>query len=275
MKMEPISALVSADVYQNVLESLNQPIPWEKLRNQTVLLTGAGSSLSDDMALALLTENDLHGTGIRVLALTQSGGKPQYSGLLNRPDFALVEQEKGADIQTGHKADFVLHMEDECPAEQGPVDALTDRVKSTIQALEYARRNESKGLLLVSGAGVYGAVHSGVSCLTEETVGYLDHTSSENAAAVGKRTSETLCASYASRYGMHIQIARLGKACPPAAADTIGALLLILLRGEDGAAYNIADPKASVERSASIFAATPEVLSVKRLEKLGWTPRKA
>lgn len=275
MKIEPISALVSADVYQTVLESLNQPIPWEKLRNQTVLLTGAGSSLSDDMALALLTENDLHGTGIRVLALTQSGGKPRYSGILNRPDFELVEQENGADIQTGHKADFVLHMEGECPAEQGPVDALTDGVKSTIWALEYARRNESKGLLLVSSAGVYGAVHSGVSCLREETVGYLDHTSSENGSAVGKRMAETLCASYGARYGMHIQIARLSEACAPAVADTVSALLLILLRGEAGAVYNLANPNARVERPASIFAAAPEVLEVKRLEELGWTPRKA
>lgn len=269
MKTEPISALVSADVYQAVLEGLNQPIPWKKLRNQTVLLTQACSPLSYHMALALLAENDLQGTGIHVLALHDSGetSPQQYSGLLNRPDFELVEQTEGS-------ADFVIHMDRECPAEQGPVNALTDGVERTLRALEYARRSDSKGMLLVSSAKVYGAVHSGETCLEEDTVGYLDHTASENGYAVGKRVSETLCVSYARRYGMQIPIARLSEDCAPAVTDTVSALLLILLRGEGGAAYNIADSEIEVQQPESIFAATPELLSVKRLEGLGWTGRK-
>lgn len=280
-----ISDLVSNNVYQDVLSILDQPIPWTTLKDKTVFLTGAGGFISYYMVLAMLASNDLNHTGIHVIGLVRNYEKAsrKYGKVLEREDFTLVTQDVCQDIVIEEKSDFVIHAASQASAwhfENDPVGTINANVEGSIKVLEYARRCGSQSVLFISSLKTYGTVHDGSTCLKEENVGYLDHTSYKNCYAVGKRVAETICASYHKQYGIPVKIARPSYIYGPASldddrvwaqfianivrrqdillksngaayrsfcyvTDTVSAIFMILLLGKDMFPYNIANPDSN------------------------------
>lgn len=277
---------VSEQVYQDIKVVMDADIPWDKLKDQSVLITGAGGFISYYLVLAMLAQNDEKNLGIKVLGLVRSmeRAKAKYKSLLEREDIRFYEQDVCEDFAIEERADYVIHAASQASAwhfENDPVGTINANLIGTVKALEYAKSSGSKASLLVSSLKVYGQVHDGSKTLKEDTVGYLDHTSYKNCYAQGKRAAETLAASYCKQYGMHVKIARPSYIYGPArldddrvwaqfianvvkgesillksngaayrsfcyVADTAAALLLILLKGEDAVPYNIADDRSNV-----------------------------
>lgn len=281
MKYSPVCDLVSSHIYEDVLSILDQPIPWEKLKNKTVFLTGAGGFISYYMVLTMLAVNDRDNMGIRIIGLVRNHEKAakKYGAILERDDFSLVTQDVCQDITIEEKADFVIHAASQASAwhfENDPVGTISANVEGTIKVLEYAKRCQSEASLFISSLKTYGSVTDGSNCLKEENTGYLDHTSYKNCYAMGKRVAETICASYHKQYDMSIKIARPSYIYGPASlnddrvwaqfianvvrgqdillksngaafrsfcyvTDTASALFMILLCGKDVTPYNIAN----------------------------------
>ncbi len=280
-----IRELVSQHVYEDVLSILDQPIPWEKMKDKTVFLTGAGGFISYYMVLAMLTSNDLHGTNIHVIGLVRNyeRASKKYGQILDRGDFTLIVQDVCDDITIEEKSDFVIHAASQASAwhfENDPVGTINANLAGTIKVLEYAKRCNSEASLFISSLKTYGSVTDGSDCLKEETVGYLDHTSYKNCYAMGKRVAETICASYHKQYGMSVKIVRPSYIYGPASlnddrvwaqfianvvrgqdillksngaayrsfcyvTDTASAIFMVLLCGKDVTPYNIASESSN------------------------------
>lgn len=157
-----------------------------------------------------------------------------------------------------------------------PVETYLLAIDSTKAILEYARKSIPKGVVYVSSLEYYGQNFDD-SIITEDKLGYVDGTDSRSSYPLGKRAAEYLCAAYAKEYGVKAMIARLtqtfgagvspndnrvfaqfarsiiasenivlhttGKSAKPYCytTDCISAILYILLKGEAGEAYNVAN----------------------------------
>jgi len=329
---------VSGNVYKDIQVILEADIPWDKLEGQSILITGAGGFISYYLVLALLARNDVSGSGIKVLGIVRNmkRAREKYGSLLDRDDFILYEQDVCEDFALAENADYVIHAASQASAwhfENDPVGTINANLTGTVKALEFAKACKSKATLLVSSLKVYGQVRDGSRTLKEENIGTIDHTSYKSCYAQGKRAAETLGASYHKQYGMHVKIARPSYIYGPAGldddrvwaqfianvvkgenillksngaayrsfcyvADTAAALLLILLKGEDGVAYNIAADHSNVtirgfagaavevfpEKGLTLsfankedeieseisYESTPEILNHERIDALGF-----
>ena len=272
-------------VYQDILSVADAELPWTKLQNKTVLITGANGFIAYYLTLSMLIRNDLYGDNITVLALVRNRSKAEkrFGDILQRKDIQLLVQDVCEDISTDKKADYIIHSASQASAyffENDPVGTIDANLTGTYKVLEYARKCQAT-TLFVSSLKVYGALHTGKLKIEETDVGYLDHTSYKNCYAQGKRASETLCASFHKQYGMSIKIARpsyiygasgldddrvwaqfianivrnenillKSNGAPYRSfcyvTDTAEALLKILLDGENIFPYNIADEKSNV-----------------------------
>lgn len=215
-----------------------------------------------------------------------------------------------------------------------PVETLNTSLLGTRQVLEYAKRagKRLKGMLYVSSLEVYGTVWDDSEPLTEDRQGYLDPMQARSSYPMAKRAAECLCHAYNSEYGVRVMTARLaqtfGKAvdendnrvfaqfarcaaadkdivlftegelrrCYCHTEDAVEAMLYILLRGEGGMAYNVANEDAyiSVRDMAEMvcreFGKNMKVriepkegmgyspvtylrLDTRRIRALGWQPR--
>lgn len=271
--------------YEDALSVATADLPWEKLRDAHVLITGAGGFIGSLLVRSLLLRNDLYGAGITVTALVRNRERAQkkLGALLDRPDLKLCVQDVTAPIQA-ERADYVIHAASQASNiqfETDPVGTVSANLLGTVNALDFARQSGSRAALVVSSLKVYGTLYSGKTSVREDESGYLDFTSYKSCYAVGKRTAETLAASYCKEYGMHVKIARPAYIYGAATldddrvwaqfianavrgedillksdgrtrrsfcyvTDTATALLTVLLCGEDNTPYNISNPASDV-----------------------------
>ncbi|MEE1154631.1 MAG: NAD-dependent epimerase/dehydratase family protein [Acutalibacteraceae bacterium] len=207
-----IDTLIHQYIYNDILTVANGDINWDKLRNKTILITGAGGFIGYYLTMAMLIRNDLYGDNIKVLALVRNKEKTEkrFGDALNRDDIKIIVQDVCSDINIEDKADYVIHAASQASAyffENDPVGTIDANLTGTYKVLDYAKRCDAV-TLFVSSLKVYGALHTGKDKIEETDIGYIDHTDFKNCYAQGKRASETLCASFNKQYGMSIKIAR-------------------------------------------------------------------
>lgn len=212
-----------------------------------------------------------------------------------------------------------------------PVETYMFTIDSTRAILEYGRKNAVKGIIYLSSLEYYGQNFDD-NIVTEEMQGYIDNTLARSSYPLGKRAAEYLCAAYSKQYDVNVKIARLtqtfgagvggddnrvfaqfarsiingtdivlhtkGDSAKPYCytTDCVSAILYILLKGNKGEAYNVANSKTyiSIRELAEflrdnfnpnvrvILEEHPEMgyapvtklhLSTEKLESLGWKPQ--
>lgn len=216
-----------------------------------------------------------------------------------------------------------------------PVETANAIVGGTVNLLNNARATSVKSFVYVSSMEVYGDGNAepGLEHLLDEhEVGFCDPLSVRSCYPEGKRMAEQYCMAYAAEYGVPAKVARLAQTFGPGIpkddqrifammarsamngtdivlrttgastrmyvyiGDAVRALLVLLLHGEAGEAYNVANKStySSVKEMGEQVAATcaqgsiavrieidknapfpPEhhlPLDVAKLENLGWRP---
>ena len=211
-----------------------------------------------------------------------------------------------------------------------PVDTYMLAIDSTRAILEYARKKKTD-IVYVSSLEFYGQNFND-KLITEDMQGYVNNTDPRSSYPLGKRAAEYLCAAYAKQFDVNAKVARLtqtfgagvsvddnrvfaqfarsiiaetnivmhtkGESAKPYCytTDCVSAILYILLRGEKGEAYNVANQETYISiKDMANFLCThfnpqlkvvveehPEMgyapvtklnLSTEKLRSLGWLPR--
>lgn len=250
-----------------------------------------------------------------------------------KPNFHTVEHDVSRPLTHQHRFDYIIHAASNAFPQAfwtDPVGTVMCNVLGVYNLLEYARHNGLRRFLFVSSGEVYGQGCRGVAAFEESYNGYIDITTPRACYPIGKTAGETLCTSYTAQYGLDTVIARPCHTYGPTAtkrdnrvsaqfinsvmagedivlksqgsqlrsycyvADSASGLLTILMKGETGKAYNIANPTSIVtiremaemladisgrrvgydaseeSEDAGYSPVTQSVLSAKRLEALGW-----
>ena len=161
---------------------------------------------------------------------------------------------------------------------QKPVDVILTAVEGTRKLLNYAKDIKVKKFLYISSMEMYGNMHKD-GFTYEQDLGYLDLSNIRSCYPESKRLCEVLCNAYVKQYGVNACCARLaqtfGAGILPGenrvfaqiaraamneenillhtkglsegnyvySTDAIKAILLILLRGIPGNAYNVVNER--------------------------------
>lgn len=184
------------------------------------------------------------------------------------------------------KIDFIFHLASTTHPlaySKYPVETILTNVNGTHQLLELASKNLPCRFVLASSVEIYGDDRENLADGFSETdLGYLDCNTSRACYNEAKRLSETLCQAYKSEKNCDVVIARLARSYGPTlknddtkalsqfihkglkrenivlksdgsqfysyiySADAASALIFLILKGENGEAYNIADKSSDV-----------------------------
>lgn len=259
-----------------------------------------------------------------------------FGELLERGDISLVMGDLSAPVEVEGDVDYVIHGASATSSKffvSHPVETIMTAVEGTRCILEFAREKQVDGFVYLSSLEMYGTPGADAGMIAEDYCGYIDPLQVRSSYSEGKRIVECLCASYASEYGVPAKVARLSQTFGAGVeyddgrvfaefarcamekkdivlhtagntvrsycytADAVSALLLIMLSGEVGTAYNVTNmetrisikdmaqfvcdlyPEAGIyvtfdmPEDVSSFGYNPEMviaLDSSRLEALGW-----
>ena len=293
-----------------------------------------GSCLVD--ALLLLNAARGMAIEIHAAGRSEPGMRARFGASANDPRFHYVPYDATKPLALDFEADYVVHAATSAHPlayATDPVGILQANVVGTMNLLEALRGWGHGRFLLLSTGEIYGENPTLPEGFSEADTGTIDTMKPRACYPEGKRAAETLCASYAAQYGVNARVARLchvyGPTFTPSnsradaqflrnalngqdivmkstgsqvrswcyVADAVSALMTLLVRGEAGQAYNVANRHAvaSIRQYAQtladiagvklVFELPPElekagytkisraVLNPAKLEGLGWKPR--
>lgn len=234
----------------------------------------------------------------------------------------------------GRTVDYVLHLASNTHPVAYATDSVgtvLTNIIGTRNMLDYAIAHRSARFAFASSNEIYGENRGDVEFFSEDYCGYIDCNTLRAGYPESKRCGEALCQAYLKQYGLDIVIPRFTRTYGPSMltddskvisqfilnaldnkdivlkssgtqfysftyiSDAVAGLLFILLKGEKGNAYNIADAPGDImlKDLASVVAnqmdkkviydlpnaveaagfskATKARLSGERLKRLGWS----
>jgi len=273
-------------------------VPWEALHGKTVLVTGATGLIGSSLVKALLWYGAAHDTGLRVLALTRDRTRAEgtFAGPLESGAPLTFLQGEVETLSLDEPVDLIVHGASVTSSQDfvaRPVQTMRTALHGTERILEFARAHGVESLAYLSSMEVYGAP-DGSRRITESDFDGFDPMLVRSSYPESKRMAEAMCAGYAAELGVRAKVLRLTQTFGPGVAyddgrvfasfarsaleardivlhtagetersylytaDAVTAILTVLIRGEDGQAYNAAneDTYCSIRDMADLVART-------------------
>mgnify|MGYP004605365557 FL=1 len=299
--------------------------------NGVFLITGATGLIGSILIRCLVSLN----LGIKIIAPVRNKKKAVDMFFDIDSSLYFIECDIATfDYNSLGNVDYIVHCAAPTASQffiEKPVETFNIIVNGTQALLEYAKDHPIRSFVYLSSLEVYGVTEP-LDIVSEEVQGYWSLTDIRSCYPIAKRSVEHLCHLYSNEYNVPVKIARLtqttgagiakddnrviaqfarciankqdivlhstGESARPYCytIDAISALLYILLLGEKGQPYNVANRATYISaRDLAEFAKdnfAPDIniivdikenmgyappsflpLNTSKLELLGWCPK--
>jgi nucleoside-diphosphate-sugar epimerase len=202
-------------VIRDDLEGISSAaLPWEELRNKTVMITGGGGFLAAYLVKSLLTIGELYNLDLKIICVSrgEQSIKNRLSDYLGESNFSVLLHDISKPLPNNFpRADFIIHSASQAsPKYYGvdPVGTLLANSAGTMYLLDHAVKSRTEKFLFFSTGEVYGIPVNPNQLIGEHDYGYLDPMNVRSCYAESKRIAETMCVAWAKQYDIHTTIVR-------------------------------------------------------------------
>lgn len=202
---------------QDIKMIIEENISWEKLRNKTVLITGASGMIGSYMLNVLLMLNDECNYNIKAICMLRNAKKLPEE-IRERSDVSLLIQDVTANININEDVDYVIHAASPASPlimQNQPVETIAANTLGTFNTLMLAKEKNAEGYMFISSREIYGQPGEGQEYFYENTYGFVDQLNPRSCYSEGKKAAETMCVSFKAEYGLNTKIARLAHTYGP------------------------------------------------------------
>ncbi len=311
-------------------------LPWEKLQGKTLMVSGA-TGLIGSFFIDVLLQKGLGCTVLALTRSEQKAKKRFAAHEQNpNLKFIKYDVQQPLEAEGIGNVDYVLHLASNTHPLQystDPIGTITTNIIGLQNMLEFAVEHKAQRFAFASSNEIYGENRGDVELFDESYCGYIDCNTMRAGYPESKRCGEALCQAYKAQKGLDVVIPRFTRTYGPTmlasdtkaisqfikkgvakedivlksegrqfysyqyVADSVSGLLYVLLLGENGEAYNIADESSDITlrdladtiarqsgrkvvfelpdavEAAGYSKATKARLDGSKLSALGWSPR--
>jgi nucleoside-diphosphate-sugar epimerase len=277
-------------------------LPFDRLRNKTILITGVSGFITTYLTKSLLSLNLEKNLNFKIIGIARDRDKVEarFGDLVKRNDFVIRFQDVCDPPNIEYKIDYIIHAASIASPKyfkDKPLETILPNTYGTNNYLKLAHKNNSEFLFFSTG-GVYGETRGLTS---EKSYGYLDPLDERSCYHESKRLGETLCMAWYREFGVKVKMIRPFHVYGPGMdiedgraiadfikgiigdreivikgdgltrrsfcymADFITGLYTVLLKGESGEAYNITNDRSieSVGNVAKLLVSLYKDLDIK------------
>lgn len=209
--------IIQEDV-DNIINYCTPNILLEKLRNKTILITGASGMVGTYFVYTLLRLNELYKANIDVMLVLRNINKLD-SYIAENPNVEVIIQDVIYPFNIKEKVDYIIHAASPASPKimsNYPVETNLANTLGTANTLKLAQQNSVEGYLFISSREIYGEPNEGQELFTEDgPLGQVNPLVPRNGYAEGKKAAENLCSAYKEEYGLNTKIVRLAHTYGP------------------------------------------------------------
>lgn len=284
------------------------------IKNKSFFITGATGFLGSAFVIALSEADRKYNLNLKIACYVRDIDKAKK--LFGQYNLDFVKGDLSTDFKLPYKADYIIHCASPTSSEYfitHPVETFWDNIDFAQSLIKKAVNSACAGFLYLSSLEVYGTSDS-ARVLKEDSVSSYSLHSVRNSYPLAKIAIEELLYMYHREYGLPVKIARLTQTFGPGISyndnrvfaqfarsvaenkniilkskgeternycylsDAISALFYILLRGQNGEAYNVAGDNTyiSILDLAKLFCkngnGTEIVFELEENSKTGYLP---
>jgi nucleoside-diphosphate-sugar epimerase len=315
-------------------------INWEVFKNKTFLISGVYGMLPSYIVFFLDYLNSKgYNIKIIGIGRNIEKAKKVLGEILNNKNFVFMQVDICDFIKIDDQVNFIIHGASHASSQffgTNPVGTLLPNVLGTYNLLEFARRQKISGFLFFSSSEIYGKKINQAP-INENNYGIIDPLDIRNCYSESKKMGETICKSYFHQYSIPTKIVRIFHTYGPTMdidndkrvfsefvfnvinnkdiimksdgssvrsfcyiADAIAAYLKVLIDGENGEAYNVANSQSTIsimelaktlvniypDKNLKVIYEQRDVdekyieskitydkIDIKKVEELGWSPK--
>lgn len=261
-------------------------IDLEKLKNKSILITGARGLIGSFLIDTIMFCNKEKELNCKIYALgLSSSGKERFKDYLDNPFFEYILHDVNEELELSEDIDYIIHLASNTHPllyAKEPIKTITTNVIGTYNLLNFAVSKQVKRFVFASSVEVYGENRKDVDLFDEKYCGYINSNTLRAGYPEGKRCGEALCQAFREEKNLDVVIPRFSRIYGPTLLkndskaisqflfkainnedivlksegkqyysytyvyDAVYALLVILLNGENGEAYNISYPETDI-----------------------------
>lgn len=205
-------------VQEDMKDIYNEDILFNKLKNKSVLITGATGMLATYIVYFLYYLNLNRDINVKIYILARNKKKIEelFGAFTNDKNFIIVNQDVTNEILIKEKIDYIFHLASSANPKnilENPIGIIKANTLGTINICEFAVKNNAL-VFFASTREIYGKIE-GKEFVKEIDMGVCDCLEDRACYPESKRISETICKSYNLQYGMKYQICRIAHVYGP------------------------------------------------------------
>lgn len=270
--MENIVVKGDADFFVEHIPFLSQ------IKGKSFLVTGATGLIGSTFIKCLLAANENLSANIKIVGVARNNAK--VKNIFGDSPVEWIYQDIQQPLHDiGVKINYIVHCANSTSSKfyvENPVENINTAYIGTNNILSFAKDNGAESVVYLSSLESYGTIDNDEQ-ITEDKMGYISPIDVRSSYSLGKRATECLCHCYSKEYRVPVKIARLtqtfgagvslednrvfaqfaksiikgedivlhtkGESSKPYCytIDCVNAILYLLMKGENGEAYNVAN----------------------------------
>lgn len=205
-------------VQKDLNKIINSKIEFFKLKDKSILITGATGMLASYYMFTLMYLNDKFNYNIKIYALVRNQEKLEtITSFSKRTDIIPIIQDVCNKIQIEESIDYIIHMASSANPKTittNPIGIINANVIGTINVLELAKDKKAE-VIFTSTREIYGKIDENKNKISENDMGILDCLELRSCYPESKRLAENLMVSYAYQYDVKYKIVRIAHSYGP------------------------------------------------------------